>query len=144
MFFFRKNNSIQVTMQDSSFLMFILTYSNDLFVCSRSVVGPSPSNPIDPAATPCDIKTVIFLYLMYLYVFVFCIYITWLHQLYLLAQLTFISRTIFRNYQTHWNLNRALKVGICIKQFVSQRLIMSFIFVQTTIQTTIVNGFTFK
>ena len=30
-----------------------------LLFSSRSVMAPSPNNPIDPAATPCDLKTVI-------------------------------------------------------------------------------------
>ena len=72
-----KKHLMQINIQDSPFLHFLLTYSKtNFFVCSRSVVGPSPSNPIDPAATPCDIKTVTFLHLMCLYVVTFVFKLT--------------------------------------------------------------------
>ena len=35
-----------------------MIYFNTLIFYSRSVLAPSPNNPIDPAATPCDLKTV--------------------------------------------------------------------------------------
>ena len=116
-----------------------------IFVFSRSVLAPSPNNPIDPTATPCDLKTVTRTWNYEIYFILFTNFNPtnyWISGHNLIPPLYF--RITFLNCQILWGLNLDLKVEIFGKPFGLLKLITNCTSDRIIIQTNIANGFTFK